>query len=643
MPELNIIPSPRTASGSNPPRAPRATSRKITTCVVILSSRPCDVAARRIIQRAVSWLAAVTAIAVGLTTNFLLAEGPFSDPISVRAAAAIPATPKVRTTGAPAGLISLPAAEPVVAAPPLIGPAPDKNPADPSADNPRFVAASFNAAEFTQERSAGSPSEIEILRGEVGRAIEQLNTAQQQLAETRQQLEAQTAPPAADKVSGLETAFDEFRKTLNKRTTESFPSAKITGFTQLDTYLLDQDTRNKATVGNGQNGVGFRRARVAIVGSVSEFTNYMTEVDFATAGRPSFFDVWMEQETIPYLGSVRVGQFLQPFSVDAMSGFRNLPFLERSLPFLAFVPFRRVGAKASNNTTDEITYWSYSVFKTGGFNNAPLGDSRFATDIGNQGGVSFSARVTTLLWYDEPSGGRYLWNIGASIDYSQMTGNTASGSKPFYQARTAPEFGPIGDGLDTSPATFGPVSYAASNFTPPNFVDTGRYLAKDFSLMGLETVYQAGAFSFQSEFMATGVQSVVGPIWYTGAYAETMYRLTGEARRFDKRFGALENPIPFTDFFSFGREGVKGWGAWEVAARISYVDLRNPSTLVAKDYIGGTNASGNGTLTDTTLGVTWFLNYHTKLQLNWIHAMLNNTAKGYSLADFAVLRAQVDF
>ena len=481
------------------------------------------------------------------------------------------------------------------------------------------------------------------MRGEVGRAIEQLNAAQQQLAETRQQLEAQTAPPAADKVSGLETAFDEFRKTLNKRTTESFPSAKLTGFTQLDTYLLDQDTRNKATVGNGQNGVGFRRARVAIVGSVSEFTNYMTEVDFATAGRPSFFDVWMEQETVPYLGSVRVGQFLQPFSVDAMSGFRNLPFLERSLPFLAFVPFRRVGAKASNNTTDELTYWSYSVFRTGGFNNAPMGDSRFATDIGNQGGMSFSARVTTLLWYDEPSGGRYLWNIGASVDYSRMTGNTASGSRPFYQARTGPEFGPIGDGLDTSPPTFGPVSYAASNFTPPNFVDTGRYLAKDFTLMGLETVYQAGAFSFQSEFMATGVQSVAGPIWYTGAYAEAMYRLTGEHRRFDKRLGALENPIPFTDFFSFGREGVKGWGAWEVAARISYVDLRNPSTLVAKDYVNGTNASGTGTLTDTTLGVTWFLNYHTKLQLNWIHAMLNNTAKGYSLADFAVLRAQVDF
>jgi phosphate-selective porin OprO/OprP len=65
-------------------------------------------------------------------------------------------------------------------------------------------------------------------------------------------------------------------------------------------------------------------------------------MDFAAAGRPSFFDNYVEQEQLPILGAVRIGQYLQPFSVDAMSGFRNLPFL-------AFVPFRRVGAMASNN------------------------------------------------------------------------------------------------------------------------------------------------------------------------------------------------------------------------------------------------------------------------------------------------------
>ncbi len=58
-----------------------------------------------------------------------------------------------------------------------------------------------------------------------------------------------------------------------------------------------------------------------------------------------------------------------------MSGFRNLPFLERSLPFLAFVPFRARGAHGANTWEDERTYWAYSVFRTGGFTKTPLGET----------------------------------------------------------------------------------------------------------------------------------------------------------------------------------------------------------------------------------------------------------------------------
>ena len=212
---------------------------------------------------------------------------------------------------------------------------------------------------------------------------------------------------------------------------------------------------------------------------------------------------------------------------------------------------------------------------------------------------------------------------------------------------TGPEFGPIGDGIDTAPATFGPVSYAGEHH-PPNFIDTGRYQASSFNLLGAETVYQAGALSMQAEFMATEVNSVVGPIWYTGAYTEFMYRLTGEHRGYDKRLGALKSVIPFTDFISTKRGGIHGWGAWEVAARLSYVDLQNPASLNGH-YLSGTNNSGNGTLTDSTLGISWFLSAHTKMQTNWIHAWLDNTSTvggtthGYSQANFLVSRLQIDF
>ncbi|MBL9125690.1 MAG: hypothetical protein JNG90_18770 [Planctomycetaceae bacterium] len=494
---------------------------------------------------------------------------------------------------------------------------------------------------------AGATPESEALRHELRQAIERVSSAERELKSARELLRDQTDPVTnpdhSRRISDLETAWDRFEDQLEGEKEAKYPTAKITGFTQLDDYQITQQILNKETVGDAKNGIGFRRARLAVVGNVAPFTAYMFEMDFATAGRPSFFDVWVEQDNLPILGALRVGQELQPFSVDAQSGFRHLPFLERSLPFLAFVPFRRVGAVASNNSIDEMTYWAYSVFATGGFRNAPLGDSRFATDIGDQGGVSFSTRVTHLLEYDEPSGGRYLQHVGASYNFSQMTGNAASNSRPFYQARTLPEYGPIGDGLDIQPAGFGPAFFNTADLTPPPFVDTGRYLANCFNLFGLEWVYQAGALSLQSEFMATCVNSVAGPIWYTGGYGEFMYRLTGEHRGYDKRIASFKNPKPFTDFMPFKRNGIGGWGCWELAGRVSYISLRNPDRLLPTDYIAGTNASGNGTLTDTTLGFTWLLNYHTKVQFNWIYSILDNADKGLSSANSFVSRVQVDF
>ena len=421
---------------------------------------------------------------------------------------------------------------------------------------------------------------------------------------------------------------------------DAFPTFKITGFTQFDGDWNSQSPNNRATVGDMQDGVGFRRTRLAVVGKAAELTNYMLEVDYAAAGRPSFFDVWGEQEQLPFFGTVRAGQFVEPFSVDAMSGFRHLMFLERSLPFFAFVPFRRIGLEAYSATEDERTNWAYSVFRTGGFGNSPFGDDRFATDIGDVGGYSFSTRATHLLYYDDNAGDRYLWHIGAAYDYSRLGANTAAGSAspvPFYQARTPPEF--FMGFPESSTPLFGPTTAAGGT---PNFVDTGRYAADSFNLFGLETVWQAGPTSFQAEWMGTVVQSAVGPIFYNGAYAQIAYRLTGENRVYYKKISALGNVVPYTDFISLRPGGVKGWGAWEVAARWSFVELLNPASLEGH-YLANTNSSGNGSLNDSTVGMTWFLNAHTKVQFNWICAMLENRDKGFSLANLYVTRLQIDF
>ncbi len=171
------------------------------------------------------------------------------------------------------------------------------------------------------------------------------------------------APPSSDPaVADLQKRLADVEGQLKKRTK---PTRKprprkrpknfrpqITGFTQLDTGFFRSRPVNRATVGDMQNGTGFRRARLAVKRQGSRVSPLIQiEVDFATAGRPSFFDVWVEQSNLPRLGARRREDWpvLQPFSVDSLTGFRNLTFLERSLPFLAMVPFRRVGIQSQTS------------------------------------------------------------------------------------------------------------------------------------------------------------------------------------------------------------------------------------------------------------------------------------------------------
>jgi phosphate-selective porin OprO/OprP len=287
---------------------------------------------------------------------------------------------------------------------------------------------------------------------------------------------------------------------------------------------------------------------------------------------------------------------------------------------------------AYDKSDNDLTSWGYGIYKTGGFNNAPLGDTRFATDIGDAGGYSFSGRATHLLYFDEPSEGRYLLHVGGSYNYSRITGGTPTGNT--YQARVIPEFfvgDPAGGGL-TSVGT-------------PFFVDTGRLAADQFNLYGAELAGQYGPAHFQAEYMATQVDQIGGPsVFYDGAYVQGGYFLTGEHRTYNHMFGLLDRITPFTEFFGLGRHSyICGWGAWEVTGRWSYVNLNDPGAIPTLIAAGPPATPNPGSLNDLTLGLNWYWNAYAKMQFNYIHAYLNNTVTGNSDADIFAARFQVEF
>ena len=446
--------------------------------------------------------------------------------------------------------------------------------------------------------------------------------------------------PQADgnpRVPSSEQRIDALEKAMGAEKKTTYPSVRLSGFFHLDQGFFSQDAVNQATLGDIQDGVGFRRARLMAVGSVSEFTNYTIEMDFATAGRPSFMDVWGEQTHLPVLGNLRIGHFRQATTMDSLTSIRQLEFLERSLPFQAFDPFRRVGMMAYDKSENEMWSWAYGIYKTGGFNNAPIGDSRFATDIGDQGGYSFAGRMTHLLHYDECANGRYLLHVGGHLNYSRLTGSLAN-PVPYYQSSVIPEFF-VGD-----PAGGG--STAAG--TPP-FLNTGRIAADSFNFGGLQLAGQYGSAHFQAEYMATGVNQIGAPnLFYDGYYVQAGYFLTGENRTYNRMFGVFDRVTPYTDFFALGRNsGFCGWGAWEVTARWSYVNLFDPNAVPLPGQpvpAAPPNVFPNpGSMNESTLGLNWYWNTYAKMQFCWMHCMLDDAATGDSTADIFCGRFQVEF
>jgi phosphate-selective porin OprO/OprP len=154
-----------------------------------------------------------------------------------------------------------------------------------------------------------------------------------------------------------------------------------------------------------------------------------------------------------------------------------------------------------------------------------------------------------------------------------------------------------------------------------------------FAHVGSEVLWAHGPFAWQSEAQLANLSQIGGPtLHFWGFYTQWMYFLTGESKPFIKKLGQMDRIQPLRPFI---REPNCEWGpgAWELAVRVSHIDLDDENVF-------------GGRLTDFTAGVNWYLNGYTRLQFNYVRAMLNRTTAAYSGpsdTNIVGVRAQVDF
>jgi phosphate-selective porin OprO/OprP len=100
------------------------------------------------------------------------------------------------------------------------------------------------------------------------------------------------------------------------------------------------------------------------------------------------------------------------------------------------------------------------------------------------------------------------------------------------------------------------------------FVDTGRFPAKSTTMIAPEAYYRPGAWLFGSEYFFQSVDAPEsGDPFFHGGDAVVAWLPTGETRVYNTRGGFFNAISPARPVFQGGP------GAWEIVARLSYIDL----------------------------------------------------------------------
>lgn len=320
-----------------------------------------------------------------------------------------------------------------------------------------------------------------------------------------------------------------------------------------------------------------RRAAIGVEGEFNDDWSFDLSYDFADGGSVKNayvrYDGWG-------VGAITFGQFKVPFGLEELTSSNNITFIERALPGATFAPSRRLGV-GLDMTGDRHTF-AVMVF------GQAIGDAEILgadPDIGDEEGKGAAARFT----YAPVDRDDTVVHLGVAASTERPQGEVSFGARP------------------------------ESRPTDLRLVRTGDLGDVDgINQLGLEAAWKRGPFSAQAEWMHAGLSRGSGlpDVDFQGWYAAGSWVLTGESRGY--RNGTFRGISPD------GR-----WGAWELTARYSHLDLDDGTVLGGKQN-------------NLILGLNWYFNDHLRLMANYIKASSDRRGNSDDPTIFLV-RAQVTF
>jgi phosphate-selective porin OprO and OprP len=376
------------------------------------------------------------------------------------------------------------------------------------------------------------------------------------------------------------------------------------------------------------NEFGFRSFRIGGKGNIYE--NLIYNVEFEVRGTNSsiaYKDIYMEQQSLPYIGHLRVGHFKEPVGLEEFGSDLYLTFMERAPATNAFAPSRNFGVMLWD-TTDECQdlSWFTGLFRADS-PDSPTNTGEWRSDNNDW---SFDTRVAWLPYYDEPSNGRYLAHLGGSYSFRHIGGLTTGAT---YNQNTA--YSTL-NGL----AEFSTRSWVGSQ-APIGFGAEAD--SDEWNQLSPELLLIWGSASVQAEYFQLLMNSGER---YNGGYAFFTYFLTGENRAYRKDLKTIDRTQPFEPFFWVDTAGGHccGWGAWELAMGYSWVNLDDGHDIVTTTPANATNRR-RGFDNAFVIGVNWYQNAWSHMYFDYSREIIDFVDAGVptSNANIFGIRWQVDW
>jgi phosphate-selective porin OprO and OprP len=505
---------------------------------------------------------------------------------------------------------------------------------------PAKPSASAAKLQSMQQQLDEMRAQLEQMRA-AGQQDTRLSAIQQQLdAMSAQLTEMKTAQEAASTdIATLKTppppAGTSVTTTLGNgkpgfATADGRFTANIKAIIMLDVGNYFQDDNLPAAV-NGRdlnNGANFRRARAGVDGKLFRDFDYSIIYEFGGSGQEDPGRLYEAALTYTYLKPFRfkIGAFEPNIGLAAAVSTSQMPLMERPAP-----------AEVARGVAAGDSRVAFQVSANGimGEGDSGIAARWMATGAftGNIIATGSSAASATVQPFDEQTAwiGRVTvapfssttWqaHLGANYQYVISPNDAGATASTRYaaQLRDRPELRLDGTRL----------------------VDTGAIDSDHTWVGGLEGAFQAGPFMAEGEWFKYKIErrnSALPNPDFTGWYVQGSWVITGEPRVYNPVEARFDAPKMNYNF----NPSAGTWGAFELAARYSDLDLNYHEGAFGTTQPAAVGAVRGGEQKIYTFGVNWYLNPSMRMMLDYQHVDVDrlNTAGAQIGQEYDALAAR---